>query len=846
MPAPYTKNISAPLPPPREDTTVNYVQLPENVQWLSGVRGFHKRPGSVPFSLVPRNASLETILTIGVVPTPETYRPFVSGDTNIPDTVAPTILVGRFYNTVPSTNNAFIALRKARAIQFDTTLDTFLTRHPTDSASIAYSYRRPYNGSTASTVVNTLTTTIGELVVGTDTLVNGRGQAAALAITAGPSNHRKHDVSAIFLVPNTENLYTHVADVVGGNAATVFSSAFRLINGGRLDYLTVNGSVFVAGCGGTVYGFDGYRTYIAGALPGDVPFGFEFSAESLSGTIPPGTYKYLTTNKIVFPSGETIEGIPATDTFVLGGDGYAQIIGQIPPTTNRPYRNTEWTTATTGTASAVVLNESHDLQVGETITFFIAGARATRYVTAVSGQTITLNASLALSGTSYLTIGGGFTVYRTKKDADVYYQVAELSPTQFTAGYTDMTADSALVTAYIEAAVVQGPPPGTGLENYRLTGESGTGAVGACVHQGRICVLYNNTVAFSSAESAFYWDPANSFTIEGVIPQGVASIGDILYIFFSDRIYYVQGRLNSTSDADPTYAVALLTDQYGCKDPKSIIKVGDSVWFVSQRGLARLSGTSVSFDEGVAIHPTLVHPQVVTAAYFWRAKNLLLLSANQMELAGPTSSPNLSNYQYYRVVNGAPITLVYDFNAQKWSRWNIDTFNGAAEYDGDLLVVPTNSPNETDGVFIKRLSDGCNWTDSGVPFTARYYTQWYDDGDPGTDKSFNRLAVFSTDTEEAGGQGFSLTVRTEKNWGRGSTLDSFSTDAFKVGQGYAETPYATQPYGDPELPMKVFPLSNQKVKSLRVVLENAEPNRDFCINAVELESATKYLNMKDT
>ncbi len=180
--------------------------------------------------------------------------------------------------------------------------------------------------------------------------------------------------------------------------------------------------------------------------------------------------------------------------------------------------------------------------------------------------------------------------------------------------------------------------------------------------------------------------------------------------------------------------------------------------------------------------------------------------------------------------------------------WDIECFNGAVEWEGDLVCAPSIPPgaaSKSATTQFTRYSTNCNWTDSGKAFTARYYSEWYDGGDPTTDKTFPRLQLLSTDTAEAGGQGFALTVKTEKNWQAGVAVSTVDVTDFKVGTGYAETPYGTEPWGDPELPVKTIPLSNQKMKSMRAVLENSEPNGDFVINAMAVEMSPKYVNMKD-
>lgn len=318
--------------------------------------------------------------------------------------------------------------------------------------------------------------------------------------------------------------------------------------------------------------------------------------------------------------------------------------------------------------------------------------------------------------------------------------------------------------------------------------------------------------------------------------------------------------ITGTLDTEVSYTRSSITTDVGCTDSRSIIDIDGTIYFRSSLGMAALRGTSISYDWSAPVNDILTNsPTLRTSCYYWRSKNLLLVSVlNPLTLKNWDGGTNydgatdttlgLSSTSFRSVYLAGPqpgFTLVYDLETERWAHWDVDTYNGAVEIFGDLIVSPPLA-NNTNQTYLTRYSDACNWTDSGTPFTARYYSEWFDGGVPSVDKSFNRAQVFSTDTVEAGGQGFKLTVSTERDWAPGLTVDKFVdiTD-FKVGTAYGETPYDTQPYGDPELSEKVFPLSNQRCKSLRVVIENSEPNRNIAINAVSVEVQPKYVNMKD-
>jgi len=118
----------------------------------------------------------------------------------------------------------------------------------------------------------------------------------------------------------------------------------------------------------------------------------------------------------------------------------------------------------------------------------------------------------------------------------------------------------------------------------------------------------------------------------------------------------VQGNL---SDDASTYVVNQLTDQYGCRDPKSILKVGDSVWFVSSRGLAKVTGASVSFEEGKAVQSLITRTGFVTAAHFWQSKNCRRDQSQRLDSAETIIPSHLNPPRYlnrlFKLQNQLPV-----------------------------------------------------------------------------------------------------------------------------------------------------------------------------------------------
>lgn len=899
MAQPYSKTVNAPIKPPDTSQTLAAGQIPENVLWLPDGRGFQRRPG--------------TCLGVDSTTNPNYVTALLATQTGSPKLSLGTELV--FDLSVAYSTELLVPTKQIAAIKWGLPAYAALTGQEQETGLFQIQQYKAflasgdkklmrgvdrddddyYFGTPGSNVAVSPSTVISNVASGTT--YNTFGQLSLPALSLVPDNrYGDRQFPASKMLPANKLSFVPGAEGYAPRDA---------LNTQRIDAISDEGGMFIGGGGGPITYFDGFRNHVLGP--------FDMSSR-VSGTLSPfilfgtpravgtftGTYNYKMTHVYVTSTGEEVESAPTTVSAnvvalnnVYIGVTYSSYGGTIFPDIELKtglhrftykMRSFDITSVVVGTQSAVfTISGYHDLKVGERISFHKASgvrgsgtiATSSDSVVTVVYDTATRLAAITAADAYTISVNGFFRLYRNKTAGTVFYKIADIPLTRISGindglafEFADSALDSALVTEYAPPAFSTDATPAV---THSIT-----------IHQGRLVAIASSAnsyytrfdgypanpttkvplveptqpyVAFSPASSFQYMPVENRFnlpvTAGNGLPKAVISVDDILYIFTEEAIFYVTGVLGNVGE----YSVHLLTDHVGCRDARSVIRVGSEIFFMSNLGLAQISGTSISMKAGIPVRAQLLRANTTTSCHYWAAKNLLLVSANDTleyrqdtasELFSPSTQRQGSDTPagLYRTVN-RPQTYVYSLSADRWSVWDVDCYNGAVEDEnGDLLLAPGIPYDVTAATQILRMSDKCNWTDSGRPFTTRFYSEWFDGGMPAVDKQFNRLLMYSTDTPQSGGQGFALRVRTERDWSVGSTVDQTDLVDFAIS-GWGETPWDSTPWGDPERPYKVLPLSNQKMRSVRVILENSEVNGDMCINALALESAEVYENAKD-
>jgi hypothetical protein len=153
--------------------------------------------------------------------------------------------------------------------------------------------------------------------------------------------------------------------------------------------------------------------------------------------------------------------------------------------------------------------------------------------------------------------------------------------------------------------------------------------------------------------------------------------------------------------------------------------------------------------------------------------------------------------------------------------------SGGVTVSGGLITL---ADRDINGVSkLKQLSDGA-MSDMGTAIKMQLQTPFEDCKTPHLHKTFSRLTTLAPDVTSE----FALSVKVERDWDERNYVQQF-TQNFRQGEGYAVEPYATDPYGDGNIPDRVQDLNNFKAKSLRVTFEHQNATENPIISGYVLE-----------
>lgn len=662
-----------------------------------------------------------------------------------------------------------------------------------------------------------------------------------------------------------------------------------------------NNALYFAGRKKPLLKYDGFRTYLPGAINAtdpSSPRAASIGFNTVFTTGGAGAYVYRLTHKVPVVETASVYGTGIVNTVSVGFDRcpydipgthaasmfgsaskwYSNIATGVNTRASMTRAGTYITTDPgAGRTFTLVRYDSpqsaHDLSIGDMVYYYDPLYDSTSPAVGIwlmildaTATTVTFDQTIATTTSTTFSLDS-VEVYRAATVDAAYYLLAELPITRkdSTIMYTDPGTSIVTNPAYAELGF-------TPINAPAIT-------TSVCVHQNRLLVAHDSSASDAVWEGATYLarcmdvaiSEANSdqfsadtgFTLEDTKAKeirSIVSVNDTAYLYTDRSIWYVQG---SVSSAD-AFQVHLMTEDIGAASNNAVTVVGNNMWCLTSAGqIAKVTGGSYKISYNLKVPMDKVQNNTAELGSRLSLKHALMKydpASRRLYIHIPyvTFKKYRTNtdYQESGLVQFATImtqnpdlseTYVLDFNQgddpifYKW--YGLGLAGGLVSTKAGLFGVSreqgTAAIAYTSRIF--KIDDTVAH-DQGTGFEMRFQSSWQELQDVQHNKRPMRLQLLSG-TE--GTQNFSLSVKTEQDWINNVFVDDF-TASFKDGEGYAESPYATVAYGDANEPNKVFTLQGQRAKAVRLTLSNSDPLDKPLISGWSYEIADNERNTKET
>jgi hypothetical protein len=483
------------------------------------------------------------------------------------------------------------------------------------------------------------------------------------------------------------------------------------------------------------------------------------------------------------------------------------------------------------------------LKVGDTAYLYdaVSAQYVERVVTAATSGSITISgAAVTVADNAVISNNLRITIWRSKTSIaypTVWYAVAEIPNNSFTATqtYADRAQDAALGAIFLEPVTDRSPPVKgryvSSFQNLLITGGN---------------LESRNTVAFSDVESPEYFPtPDNQFIVNDQLGDRITGLSpsNEFFVVFQERgVHVISGQLSELA-----FRVDQVANDIGCASHGSIKDIRGALFFMSLNGPRILQGAQVPrglgpFEQNAfvsRIDTVFDQTGELDTEKLWQLKRSIGFHdrIGQRYLCYvPCESVTAGS----RYANGNSVIFVYDYPRDAWLEWdNLNAAGGITELGDDILFSErrysiTLSAVRSHLYRFHTTKTYLDYADHVSTIACRWKSAWDFLGEASILKSFLAIRVFST--EEAQNQ-FELDIKTETNWVK-STISSVQ---ISVGSGgYGEEEWDLEPWGSPVDPVMTRKLNNNRVKSIRIVFEHDEMQKNFIVTGYELEVAAPY------
>lgn len=530
--------------------------------------------------------------------------------------------------------------------------------------------------------------------------------------------------------------------------------------------VSINGVLYIADGFDPMQKYDGFNLYKAGMKQGEIGSGAIDTGTGVGATFT-GVWNYRVVFRHLDGVGNTIDGRISSDTGDLDNSAgpYAIDITLTNLIASEGY-NTNCGLATSTHSSTNIATDqerinlddaaggAHTLKVGDTAYFFdtVTSSYLTKEVIAVTSSTATLKSGVTVGVTNNAPVSNNLIIdlYRAEVIGGIdplltdYKLVVSLPNDSFnsTQAYKDQIIPANLGAEYTLLNRTRGEPPNC-----------------------KYIIQWRNQMIMAGnpgdPNRLYYSDFSSTVTPEnfpGVnvkeVPQGgggrvtgLAVLDRNLFIFNKDRVWVSEGNL-----AEDFLRIDALADNIGCVAHHTIKVIDNSIYFLSNKGVARItrkgSGYTVENVSG-PIDPVFKlgaandfrQSFIRATAVSWIAENKYVLHMPSETTAGGFTYADSDSRVY-----------VFDIERNAWLVWsNINAHGGMVEWDdnnsGDVLWFHS---REAAGVHLLHRTNlvkaEIDYVDHGSSIAAiafEYWPQWDFLRSPKERKIYTEMALDS-------------------------------------------------------------------------------------------------------
>jgi len=530
--------------------------------------------------------------------------------------------------------------------------------------------------------------------------------------------------------------------------------------------VSMNGVLYIMNGYDSLLKYDGQTLYKAGLNQGGQPTGSIDTLTSVGATFD-GVFNYRVTYEQTDAVGNIIQGRISNDSLDLDNSAgpYAIDVTVTNILASEGFNTNGGISTSTQTSTNVATGQEqiglddgaggdHTLQVGDKAYFF--DTQSSTYgayeVLAVTGSTATLKATATVGLTNNAPVSNNLKVklWRAEVVAGVdplltdYKLVVALPNDSFNSSqdYKDEAVPASLGEEYVQLNKTEGNAPNC---RYGVQWRNQLVMAGNPSAPSR---LYYSEFSDSTSPENF---PAVNFkeTPEGGGGKitGMGVLDRNLFIFNENRVLVAEGNL-----AQDSLRIDTLADHIGCVAHHTIQVIDNSMYFLSSKGVARISRAGAGYRVEMVSLPlnplfrisannTFRASLLRAVAVAWTSENKYVIHLPAETSEGGFVYPNASS----RV-------LVYDIERNAWLQWsNINPHGGIVEWDdgnsGDVLWFHSREAAGAHHLHRFNLTKSeIDYVDHGSTISAvemEYWPQWDFLGAPKDRKSYTELSIDS-------------------------------------------------------------------------------------------------------